>query len=144
MRAEGRALRAAIYASASNWAPLTRPDVPLAEQSRRCREAIDADPTLRRAATYRNRYANGEAGVNRRFDCLVVCGGNRLGPSERAAFFLVGRFLAPAGFRVVDVAEGWDTEASGGRAYAFHLRGMSRTERRAERRSEDGAQEQED
>ena len=103
--------------------------------------------------TYRNRYANGEAGdyrrlvedaVNRRFDCLVVCGGNRLGPSERAAFFLVGRFLAPAGFRVVDVAEGWDTEASGGRAYAFHLRGMSRTERRAERRSEDGAQEQED
>ena len=54
MRAEGRALRAAIYASASNWAPLTRPDVPLAEQSRRCREAIDADPTLRRAATYLN------------------------------------------------------------------------------------------
>ena len=73
-----------------------------------------------------------------------MCGGNRLGPSERAAFFLVGRFLAPAGFRVVDVAEGWDTEASGGGAYAFHLRGMSRTERRAERRSEDGAQEQED
>ena len=111
MRAEGRALRAAIYASASNWAPLTRPDVPLAEQSRRCREAIDADPTLRRAATYRNRYANGEAGDYR---------------------------------RLVGVAEGWDTEASGGRAYAFHLRGMSRTERRAERRSEDGAQEQED
>ena len=43
-----RTLRAAIYASASNWAPLTRRDIPIAEQSARCREAIEARPYLKR------------------------------------------------------------------------------------------------
>lgn len=153
MRAAGSAQRAAIYVSASNWAPLTRPAIPLSEQSRRCRDAIAADPSLKREATYRNRYENGEAGdfwrliddaINRRFDCLVICGGNRFGATERAAFFHIGRFLVPAGFRVIDVAEGWDTAKDGGKKYAFHLRVMSRMEKNEERRASDGAQEQED
>ena len=85
-----RTLRAAIYASASNWAPLTRRDIPIAEQSARCREAIEARPYLKRVGTYRNRYENGEAGdyerliedaINRRYDCLVICGGNHFGPT---------------------------------------------------------------
>lgn len=148
-REDGQA-RAAVYASASNWAPLMRPDVPVAEQSRRCRAAIDERPELKRAATYRNRYENGEAGdyrrlledaVNRRFDCLVICGANHLGPTERAAFFNIGRVLVPAGFRVIDVAEGWDTAVDDGRRYALHLSGMAKAERRAERRAGDGTQE---
>ncbi len=136
-------LRAAIYASASNWAPLTRADIPIAEQSRRCREAIEARPYLKRVGTYRNRYANGEAddwdrliedAVNRRYDCLVIDGANHFGASERAAFFHIGRFMVPAGIRVIDIGEGWDTGIMDGRKYANHLTAMARMEKNAMRR----------
>ena len=93
--------------------------------------------------TYRNRYENGEAGdyerliedaINRRYDCLVICGGNHFGPTERAAFFHIGRFMVPAGIRVIDIGEGWDTGIMDGRKYAFHLTSMARMEKNARKR----------
>ena len=145
-------VRAAVYVSASNWAPLTCAEVSLAEQSRRCREVIEAYPELKRCATYRNRYESGGSGdyerlledaINRRFDCLVICGANHMGPTERCAFFQIGRVLLPAGFRVIDVSEGWDAqgwdgEGETGKAYANHISGMAKAERHAERRAANG------
>lgn len=140
-------VRAAVYVSASNWAPLTCGEIGLAEQSKRCREAIDARPELKRCATYRNRYESGGSGdyerlledaINRRFDCLVIFGANRFGPTERCAFFQIGRVLLPAGFRVIDVSEGWDAEGEAGRAYANHISGMAKRECHAEMRASNG------
>lgn len=135
--------RAVIYVSGSNWAPRTRPSKPLAEQAEACRAAIEKHPELKRCATYRNRYDNGGAGdyrkiledaVNRRFDCIVVDGIYRFAPTERAAFFDVARFLVPAGFRIIDVAEGYDTLTQA-KEYRVHIQHrLARMEANARRR----------
>lgn len=134
-------LRTAIYVSASNWAPLTRPAKPLAAQSEACRAFIARHPELKRAATYRNRYESGDSGdyrrlledaVNRRFDCLVMDGAFRFGAMERQAFFNLARFMLPAGIRLVDVAEGTDT-AENVKGFRNHIPALARMERRAEK-----------
>ena len=146
--ADGGGGRAAIYVSASSWAPLTRPARGLAEQSERCRQAVEC-LGLKRVRTYRNRYGSGGSGdwrkmiedaVNRRFDVLVFDGAEHLGASERCAFFQLVRVMVPAGFRIVDAGEGLDSAACGGKSLGARVTQMARDEKRAARAAAEPAE----